>query len=105
MDSHADHIAGIKQGLAEQGSDVEDLLAKLKAELLGAIADVRAEMLGKIEETNSEVHRLDKALTEQKGAHGILSQQTKDSHKRIMEMSEQLHELNLELLGEPDEGS
>ena len=56
-----------------------------------------------MDEMDSRITRLDKALTEQKGVQGILAQQTKDSHKRILEMGEQLHELNTELMGTPSD--
>lgn len=59
--------------------------------------------LHQMDEMDLRITRLDKALTEQKGVQGILAQQTKDSHKRILEMGEQLHELNTELMGTPSD--
>lgn len=103
VDGQADALDRLARSMSDQGSDVEGLIGTVKAELLGAIADLRAEMLGKIEETNANVERLNKAMTEAKGQSAILSQQSKDSHKRIMEMSEQLNELSLEMHGEEDD--
>ncbi len=66
-----------------------------------AIQDLRTEFMQKLSVITNEITQMQKQINVQKGEQNILAQQNKESNRRVMEMSEQVQELSLELLGDP----
>ena len=66
-----------------------------------AIQDLRTEFMQKLSVITNEITQMQKQINVQKGEQNILAQQNKESNRRVMEISEQVQELSLELLGDP----
>ena len=75
-------------------------LVQMESNLRALIEDVRSELIGRIDNCQDQIDQLKERSHAQQGEIGILDQQYKDSHRRIMEASSQLHSLHLEVLGD-----
>lgn len=97
---HTEELARLEAAQESKGNAFGDALAAMEARLMAQIEDVRREMRERFDGTRAAIDQLKENLKAQAGDASVLQEQTKDSHKRIVELSHQLHELNVEIMGD-----
>ena len=99
--SHYLEAAGPLFRALQTGEDAVELVRGLESRMKAAIQDLRTEFMQKLSVITNEITQMQKQINVQKGEQNILAQQNKESNRRVMEISEQVQELSLELLGDP----
>ena len=100
VDSHAQELQRLEKGAESKGSEFEDAIRAMEARLSAQIESVRQDMKLRLDQQQKYMDQLHETLRAQQGDTGVLQEQAKDSHRRIVELSNQLHDLNVEIMGE-----
>ena len=98
--AQGEEMAAMERRNAAKGSNFEELLAAMEARISAHIEDVRKEMRATNEARRAEIAQLQEHVHALQGEQGILKEQTTDSHRTIRELSKQLDEINVEIMGE-----
>ena len=97
---HTRELEELERKSHEKSNDFDGLLAAMEARLNKHIEDVRAELRSSVKGLKGEIEQVKEHIAALSGSQGVLEQQSKDSHKRIQEIGSQLHQLNVEILGD-----
>jgi len=100
VSAQADQLREITQRAEASDSTVQDLIQAMEDRLRAHIEDVRKELCAHQEATKAQIAQLREHIGAVTGETGILKEQARDTHKRLTEMGNQLHLLNVEIMGD-----
>ena len=93
-------LDAIRPSLSPPQAIADDSLKAVQASLKASLASLRDEMNRKIQALTIEIAQLQKQLNVARGEQSILSQQQKDTAKRVDIVSSTVSELSAEIVGD-----
>eukprot|EP01138_Halocafeteria_seosinensis_P010746 gb/GECG01010974.1/.p1 GENE.gb/GECG01010974.1/~~gb/GECG01010974.1/.p1 ORF type:complete len:186 (+),score=29.04 gb/GECG01010974.1/:1-558(+) len=97
---HSEQLRRHEEEISGKSKASQEYVDGLEERLRSYIDEVRNELSQKLSVLSNEVGQVQKQLNVQKGECNIMAQQNKDTNRRVMELSDQVQELSVELLGE-----